>query len=362
MKLTTAGESHGKALVAILEGLPYGVPVSEEKIRHALSLRQKGYGRSERQLSEKDEAQILSGVKDGYSTGSPVAFLIENHVVDSPKEAFCPRAGHADYAGAVKYGVADFSFVLERASARETAVRVAVGSVAEEYLLSFGIELGVRTVSVGNVEDGKNYPFENYQKSEESALGFLDDEKDGEAKKKVEESKERGDTLGGVVEIVVHGLKAGFGSFQTYEEKLDARLVGAAMSVQGAKGVEIGDGFALAKKQGSEAFDAFKAVENKIERSTNRAGGIEGGVSNGQEIVLRVAMKPIPTLQRETESVDLRSKEKARACVVRADVCAVKAFGVIEKGVIALEIASAVCARLGGDTLKEQKERYARLP
>lgn len=378
MKLTTAGESHGKALVAIIEGLPAHIPVDQEKINAELKLRQSGFGRGGRQKIESDQVEILSGVRNGETLGSPVALCIYNRdfvswetvmnagVCDGAevkKKALTKvRPGHADLAGALKYGQTDARNILERASARETAIRVAAGSVYKQYLAPLGVEIASYVREICDIKDGGVYAFNELARAKTSPVGMLDPALEKAAMERISALKEAGDTAGGIVEVRVKGLKSGFGSSMRYADKLDARLAGALVSVQAVKGVEFGLGFQAARRTGKEVHDEiFYREDEGFYRETNRAGGIEGGTSNGEEIVVRVAMKPIPTLMRGLQTVDLVTKTAATAASERSDVCAIFAFSIIVESVVAEVIANAVDKRLGGDTLEQVKDRYEQL-
>ena len=378
MKLTTAGESHGKALVAIIEGVPAHLKINLEAINSELSLRQKGYGRGARQKLEKDEIEILSGVRNGETLGSPIAFCIWNkdyqNWSDCMSVSACNeekmleksltkvRPGHADLTGVLKFEQSDARNVLERASARETAIRVAAGGIFKQYLSTLGVEISGCVREVCSVKDDKEYSFDELKKSKTTELGIVDNEKSELAKQQIDALKISGDTAGGIVEIRVRGLKSGFGSMMTYAEKLDARLAGSLMSIQGVKGVEIGMGFDAARTSGSLVHDEIFYGENGFFRKTNRAGGIEGGTSNGEEIVLKVAMKPIPTLMQGLKTVDYTTKEQAVASSERSDVCAIFALEIIAESVVAEVLANAVSERLGGDTMSQVITRYTALP
>lgn len=378
MKLTTAGESHGKALVAIIEGLPAHLPIDKAKINADLALRQSGYGRGGRQKIEKDEAEILTGVRNRETLGSPVTLCIYNkdyanwqncmsedacdESVMRDKKLTKMRPGHADLTGVIKFAQTDARNILERASARETAIRVASGSVFKQYLSCFGVEIGGYVKEICGVKDEGEYAFAELANAKTTATGMVARQANERAIAKIDELKKAGDTAGGVAEIRIKGLKSGFGSMMTYAEKLDSRLAGALMSIQAIKGVEIGAGFAVAQNSGKAVHDCICYGEQGFYRETNRAGGIEGGMSNGEEIVLHVAMKPIPTLMKGLDTVDYENKEKAVAASERSDVCAVFALEIIAEAVVAEVIANAVSERLGGDTLAEQVQRYTLLP
>lgn len=373
MKLTTAGESHGKGLIAVIEGLPANLKLDIEEINYYLSLRQGGYGRGARQKIERDTVEILSGVRNSLTLGSPVTLLIKNNDYANWSEVMSAekadtslrrltkvRPGHADLAGVLKYGHNDARNVLERASARETAARVAAGTVAKQYLKEIGVEISGFVKAVCGVTDEKDYPFEALDNAKKSRLFMLDKDKEEKAVALLDELKENGDTAGGVLEIRVKGLKSGFGSCMTYDQKLDARLAFAAMSVQAVKGVEIGLGFKAAEMRGSKVHDEIY-YDGGYYRKTNNAGGIEGGMSNGEEIVLRAAMKPIPTLMCGLNTVDIITHESVKAASERSDVCAVCAAEVILESAVAFALAQTVAERLGGDDMREVKERYALL-
>ena len=379
MKLTTAGESHGKALVAIIEGLPAHLQLDIEKINAELALRQSGYGRGARQKIEKDRAEILTGVRNGETLGSPVTLCIYNkdfanwencmgsgecdEAVMQKKSLTKVRPGHADLTGVIKFAQTDARNILERASARETAIRVAAGGVHKQYLSALGVEIGGYVKEVCGVKDEGEYTFDEVLKSKKQPLGMLNEAVQNKAMATIDTLKKAGDTAGGVAEIRVKGLKSGFGNVMTYAEKLDARLAQGLMSIQAVKGVEVGAGFAVGSVSGKYVHDEiFYDEKSGFTRKTNRAGGIEGGMSNGEELVLRVAMKPIPTLMRGLQTVDYVTKESATAASERSDVCAILALEVIAEAVVAQVLADVVSARLGGDTMTEQIKRYNALP
>jgi chorismate synthase len=338
LTLTTAGESHGPALVAIVAGLPAGLALDRDAIDDDLARRQQGYGRSPRQQIETDRVEVLAGLRHGRTLGTPLALVVANRdhanwewgmspwppegeaSGKGTKPVTLPRPGHADLAGTLKFGLADARDALERASARQTAVAVAAGAVAKALVGEIGIEVEGRAVG-DDLED------------------------------RVDAAKAERDTVGGVVEVRARGVPPGFGSYATKEERLDARLAGALMGIQAVKGVEIGAGFELAGKRGSEAHDEILRDERGLYRETNRAGGIEGGVSNGEEIVVRAAMKPLPTLMRPLQSVDLDTGEPAEALVERSDVAALEALAVVAEAAFAFELARAAREKFGGDAL-----------
>ncbi len=378
MKLTTAGESHGKALVAIIEGLPAHLQIDVKKINEALFLRQSGFGRGARQKLEKDEVEILTGVRSGETLGSPVTLCIYNK--DFANWATCMsadkcdeekmqekaltkvRPGHADLTGVLKFNQTDARNVLERASARETAIRVAAGGVYRQYLSTLGVEIAGYVREVCEIKDEGTYAFDEVILSKNSELCMLNPALEEQAKARITQLKQEGNTAGGVAEIRVRGLKSGFGSVMTYAEKLDARLAQGLMSIQAVKGVEVGVGFDAARKSGKDVHDEIFCNGKGVYRETNRAGGIEGGMSNGEELVLRVAMKPIPTLMRGLRTVDNITGEPATAASERSDVCAIFALEVIAESVVAQVLADVVSERLGGDTMAQVQERYFKLP
>lgn len=370
MKLTTAGESHGKALIGILEGLPSNLEIDEEEINAYLALRQSGYGRGGRQKIERDKVDIISGVRNKKTLASPLAFAVVNADYANWKEFMAPegcnesaktltkvRPGHADLAGLIKYGQTDARNILERASARETAVRVVAGTLARQFLRTVGISVSGYVKSVCGVCDENEYEYARLEEAKSQPLFMLDTEKQERAMRLLDELKSEGDTAGGIIEVRVHGLKSGFGSCMQYDKKLDARLAFSVMSVQAVKGVEFGAGFGVADKKGSLVHDEIY-YDGKFKRKTNRAGGIEGGMSNGEDIIIRAAMKPIPTLMKGLNTVDFITKKPEKAASERSDVAAVCAAEIILESVTALTVAQAVKERLGGDDIKETIERY----
>ena len=375
MKLTTAGESHGKGLFAILEGLPAGLKIDCGEIDAWLARRQSGYGRGARQKIERDRAEILTGVRNGVTLGSPMTLAVWNKDYGNWERYMAPegcdvsartltkvRPGHADLTGLKKYGGTDARNILERASARESAVRVAAGAVCRQLLAAIGIEVSGYVRSVGGVTDEREYAFCELSRRLPE-LFMMDEGVQREAMAFIDGCAAAGDTCGGVAELRVKGVKSGFGSCMTYEEKLDARLAAALMSIQAVKGVEVGAGFAAAAARGSRVHDEIFYEEGRgFFRKTNRAGGIEGGMSNGEELVLRVAMKPIPTLMQGLSTVDVCTHEGARAAAERSDVCAILALEVIAESAVCTALAAEVLARTGADNMAELAERYGRLP
>ncbi len=375
MKLSTAGESHGKQLIAILEGLPSNLKIDTDEIDYYLALRQGGYGRGGRQKIEKDKAEILSGVRNTLTLGSPVCITVKNDDYKNWEEYMSPeecdvsqrtltrvRPGHADLAGVVKYDQTDARNILERASARETAIRVAAGCVCRQLLRELGVEVSGYVKEVCGVKDEGVYSFEELARAKREPLFMLDDKKQREAMDLIDALKREGNTAGGLCEIRVKGLKSGFGSCMTYDGKLDGKMAGALMSVQAIKAVEIGMGFDVARTSGRYVHDEIYFEDGRFKRRTNNAGGVEGGMSNGEEIVLRAAMKPIPTLMSGLNTVDYITKEKAIAAGERSDVAAICACEVVLESVAATVVCEEVLNRLGGDNMAELKERYERLP
>jgi chorismate synthase len=387
LRYLTAGESHGPCLTMIIDGVPAGFPIQIEKINHDLWRRQQGYGRGGRMLIEKDEAQVRSGIRWGETIGAPVALGIENRdwknwtkkmsaLPEDRDEKIAvtkPRPGHADLNGALKYDRSDIRDILERASARETVARTAVGSFAKQLLAPFEIRIMGYIRSIGSVAAnlGRLSFKEIYARSEESPVRTADPEAEEKMIALIEECKKEGNTLGGIFEVVVLGLPPGLGSHTQWDRKLDGRLAQALMSIQAMKGVEIGLGFEMARRRGSEVHDEIffdpskdvsegtpRIVPTGFYRGSNNSGGTEGGMSNGAPVIARVAMKPISTLMSPLQSVDLRSKQPADASVERSDVCAAPAAAVVGESVVAFEIARAFLEKFGGDSLREVRRNY----
>ncbi|MGN0808064.1 MAG: chorismate synthase [Candidatus Coproplasma sp.] len=374
MRLTTAGESHGKMLLGIIEGLPSNLPIDIEEINKYLALRQSGYGRGGRQKIETDKVEILSGVRNLKTLGSPVAFCVKNADYANWEGTMAPegadvtkrvltrvRPGHADLTGMIKYAQTDARNILERASARETAVRVAGGTIARQYLRELGVEVSGYVECVCGIQDAAYHTFDELEKAKSQPLFMLDNDKQVKAMELIDDLKAQGDTAGGIVQVRVKGLKSGFGSCMTYSEKLDATLCGALMSVQAIKGVEVGMGFEAGTLPGSKVHDEIVLDGGKYSRITNNAGGIEGGMSNGEEIVLRAAMKPIPTLMKGLKTVDTATGEPTTAAGERSDVAAICACEIILESVVCMALAEVVAKRLGGDNIAEVKGRYSLL-
>ncbi len=369
LRYMTAGESHGKMLLAILDGFPAGLKIDEAAINHDLRLRQGGYGRGGRQKLEQDEVEFLAGTWQGVTLGSPLGLAVKNadYKIERLKELERPRPGHADLAGAIKY-LGSVRGVLERASARETAVRVAVGSLAKQLLQVFGIECLGYVVELGVLKasaEGQSMA-EIRQAREQSVIYMPTTELDERAVQYIDEVAEACDTLGGVLEVQVTGLPIGLGTHTQWDLRLDGRLARAVMAVQAIKGVEIGLGFEAARRVGSQVHDAIRFDPEQSEwpslgytRPTNNAGGLEGGMTNGQPLVIRAAKKPISTLRRGMESINLETKQPQPANYERSDVCAVSAAAIIVEAVVAFEVASALLEKLGGDSLLELQDRWA---
>jgi len=382
LRYLTAGESHGPQLTAIIEGMPAGIPLQADTINLELARRQQGYGRGDRMKIEKDTVEILSGVRWGETLASPVTLVVKNRDWANwnermsplaehrdPSQAVTrPRPGHADLGGVMKYDHADVRNILERSSARETAVRVAVGAAARALLSVFGIRVGGYVSELGGViAKSPDAPLEElWSIAARSELFCCDRDAEQEMKRMIDHAKSGGDTLGGVVEVQVSGVPPGLGSYVQWDRKLDARLAMALMSIQAIKGVELGIGFEAARLTGSLVHDEIFRDAGRIDqgaasayfRNTNRAGGIEGGMSNGETIVLRAAMKPIPTLYAPLRSVDIRTHEPFEAVVERSDTCAVPAALVVAEAVVAIEIANAFLEKFGGDSLPEIRRNY----
>jgi chorismate synthase len=361
LEYLTAGESHGKGLLAILEGFPAGVKIDEAFINAELKARQSGYGRGGRMAIESDRVEIWSGIRGEETIGAPIGLLIKNRdcrIEDLPPVT-APRPGHADLAGAMKFGFSDARNVLERASARETASRVALGALAQIMLREFGIEVLSRVVSIGGIAARTDLGAEGEKHRKESLLNCPDPIAEKKMIERIEEAKKSGDTLGGVFQVVARAIPPGLGSYTQADRRLDARLSAALMSIPAIKAVGIGLGFSAASSPGSEVHDEIVCTEKGLCRLTNRAGGIEGGLSNGEEIVLLAAMKPIPTLMKPLQTVDLKTGQAASAAQERSDVCAVPAASVVGRNVAALVLAEAFLEKFGGDSLAEIRRNFS---
>ncbi|HEY6103285.1 MAG TPA: chorismate synthase [bacterium] len=362
LRFLTAGESHGPGLTVIIEGLPAGLRLSRDDINPQMARRQVGYGRSPRMKLETDQVEIVSGLMGGETIGAPVTLRIENRDVriDEPPLTR-PRPGHADLAGTMKYGFADVRRALERASARETAARVAAGAVSQTFLAEFGLTVFSHVVEIGTV--GIRTRPSRWEEipplAEASDLRCVDEAAEVQMHAAIEAAKKAGDTLGGVFEVVALGVPPGLGSYAHWDRKLDGRLAQAVMSIHAVKGVEIGSGFEVARTPGSLAHDEIHySAERGYYRQTNRAGGMEGGVTNGEPVVIRGAMKPLSTLMEPLLSVDLATKEPSRGAVVRSDVCAVPAAGVVGEAMVAVVLADALLEKFGGDAMSDIRTAF----
>ena len=374
-RFTTAGESHGKALIAIIEGLPSGVSIDLDKLNHELWRRQQGYGRGGRMKIETDKAEILTGVRHGKTLGSPITLLIENRdfvhwteIMSSepietepknPRIVKRPRPGHADLAGGQKFQTRDLRDILERASARETAARVACGAIAKQLLENFGVEIRSHVIKLGKLPE---VPLEKTWSEiigikEDSPLSVADEKIQNEMIELIDEAKKNGDTLGGIFEVVAKNVTIGLGSHTSWREKLDGRIAQAIMSIQAVKAVELGEGVANAGRFGSEVHDEI-VYQEEFKRTTNRAGGLEGGITNGEELRVRGYLKPIATLKKMLRSVDIDSKQEELAAFERSDVTAVPAAGVIGEAMLAIVLANSMREKFGGDSLEEMKRNF----
>lgn len=375
MRYLTAGESHGPQLTTIIEGLPAGMPITNEDINKDLGRRQKGHGRGRRMQIEKDQAFISSGIRHGYTLGSPVALVVENddwkhwtkimgseglseeEAEEIKRKITRPRPGHADLNGGIKYGHRDLRNVLERSSARETTVRVAAGAVAKKLLALLGIEVASHVLEIGGIKaEPPQYDTiqQLQQVTEESAVRCFDKNVEQQMKDAIDDAKQKGDSIGGVVEVIVEGMPVGVGSYVHYDRKLDAKLASAIVSINAFKGVEIGIGFEAAHRFGSDVHDEIIWDKDKgYHRKTNRLGGFEGGMTTGMPIVVRGVMKPIPTLYKPLKSVDIDTKEVFEASVERSDSCAVPAAAVVAEAVVAWELATAIVEQFPSDRFDE---------
>jgi chorismate synthase len=377
-RFLTGGESHGKGLVAIAEGMVADLCLEEKYINKELKRRQQGYGRGSRMKIEEDKAEIVAGVLHGFTTGSPIALFITNRDWQNWKEQLsvstiqegvepvtCPRPGHADLAGVTKYGLKDIRPIIERASARETASRVAVGAIARRFLDEFGVSIHSHTRSIGQhcLEQDRTGHID-WQQVEASPVRCADADLEKVMMSAIDEAKASGDTLGGVFEVIASSVPIGLGSHVSWDRRLDGRIAQVIMSINAVKGVEIGTGFTSAGLKGSQAHDVIQPSDDRNGKGsrwrhgTNRAGGMEGGISNGEDIIVRAAVKPIATLASPLPSIDLRSREKVKAHYERSDVCVVPAAGVIGEAVLAIVLADALLEKFGGDNLKETLTNY----
>ncbi len=373
LRFLTAGESHGKALSIVLEGMVAGLPLSEDHIYRDLRRRQGGYGRGDRMKIEQDRAEILSGVRHGLTLGSPISMLIRNKDWENWQESMSVspvnreiekvsrlRPGHADLAGALKYGQEDLRNILERASSRETASRVAAGAVAKRFLEEFSIKVRSHVTNIGGVSSIQNLPI-SWESVEASPVSCSEEEASAKMVAAIDSAKKDGDTLGGVFEVIAEDVPVGLGSHVHWDRRLDGAIAQAIMSIPAVKAVEIGAGFAQANLRGSEVHDIIEYHTGEAKqwrRPTNRAGGMEGGISNGEPIVVRAAVKPIATMVRPLSSVDFKTRKTAPAHYERSDVCIVPAAGVIGEAMLALVLADFILEKFGGDHLRHTKDNY----
>lgn len=374
LKFLTAGESHGRCLIGIMDGIPSGLEIFENDINTELSRRQKGFGRGGRMEIEKDRVEVLSGIRWGKTLGSPIALMIQNRDWENWKEAMSvspvymgssppvtrPRPGHADLAGVIKYSHRDIRDVLERSSARETSMRVALGAIAKRLIGEFGIKVISHVIEIGGVKaDIKGLSLEELEaKAEGSDVRCADPSASQKMIDRIKETMDRGDSLGGIFEVIASGLPVGLGSYTQWDKRINGRLAKAMMSIQAIKGVETGIGFGMANKLGSEVHDEIFYESSRFYRKTNNAGGIEGGMTNGEDIVLRAVMKPIPTLRKPLKSVDIITKEPFNATYERSDICAVPSASVVGEAMVALELADAMIEKFAGDSIEEMKRNF----
>ncbi|MCH7783021.1 chorismate synthase, partial [candidate division KSB1 bacterium] len=379
LRYLTGGESHGKSLVGILEGMPAGLPINIEEINHQLYRRQQGHGRGGRMKIEKDKVMILSGIRFGETTGSPISVEVENkdwenwqkrmnpeniEEKERPDQITIPRPGHADLAGSVKYGHSDIRNIIERASARETAVRTALSGITRQFLSEFGIDIGSHVVEIqkvkSNAEFSVNEVLEESKRADNSPVRSLDPEAESKMISVIDEAKENGDTVGGRIEIVAAEMPVGLGSHTQWDRRLDGAIAGAMMAIPAIKAVEIGMGVETGRRFGSKVHDPIikDVSKNQIKRRSNNAGGIEGGISNGQPVIVYITMKPISTLLSALDSVDLKSREEVKARVERSDICAVPAASIVGEAVLSLVLAKAFLDKFGGDHIKDVRNAF----
>jgi chorismate synthase len=377
LRFETAGESHGECLVATLTGLPAGIPISLDAVNRELWRRQQGFGRGGRMKIETDKVEIVAGVRHSKTIGSPIAIIVRNKdwknwteaqpveegAEDKRKPVTRPRPGHADLAGAIKYNFQDARYILERASARETTARVAVGAIAKAFLAEFGIGILSHVIQVGDVRLERNAEWQelvDLSQRDEVLLGCVDHQTEQRMKQVVDQAYRTGDTVGGIFEVMAHNVPPGLGSHITWDTRLDGRLAQAIVSMQAVKGVEIGFAAEGAAAFGSRVQDTihYNREERRFTRGANRAGGLEGGMTNGQDVLARGFLKPISTLRRPLESVDLETREPALAAYERSDICVVPAAGVIGEAMVAIILAQAVLEKFGGDSLGETRRNF----
>jgi len=362
IRFLTAGESHGEYLVGIIEGFPSNMYLDVNYINNELKRRQSGFGRSNRMSIEKDEAVILSGVNNNFTTGNPISILIKNRGTNIDVDRIIrPRPGHGDLSGMLKYNHQDAKNVMERASARETAMRVAVGSICKLLLNEFNIRIYSHVVQIGPIKSiDKNYveDEEILLQADKSPLRVLNKESEELMIKEIERAKDEGDTLGGVFEVIGKNIPVGLGSYASWDRRIDGIIAGCIMSIPGIKGIEFGLGFDVANRLGSQVHDEIYYDGKRYFRKTNNAGGIEAGVSNGENIVFRAVMKPIPTLKKPLKTVNITTKEEDLAQFVRSDVCAVPSASIVAENMFAYVLANEMIAKFGGDSVEEMKTNY----
>jgi chorismate synthase len=363
LRYLTSGESHGKCLLSILDGMPAGLHIDKAEIDKELRRRMFGYGRGKRMSIESDKVQVLSGLRRSVTIGSPIALMVENidQSIDALPVVLNPRPGHADLAGALKYGLGDVRSVLERASARETVARVSVGAVCRMLLAEFGIRITSHVIVIGGIAaETRVLPFDRIVwQAEKSPVRCADRVASELMCMEIDKAQEECDTLGGAFEVIVKGSPPGLGSYAQWDRRLDGALSRAVMSIQAVKGVSFGAGFEVAILRGSKLHDEIFYKKNKgFFRKTNNAGGLEGGVTNGENIVLQAAMKPIATLRKPMASVNVRTKKSVKATVERSDVCAVPAAGIVAESAVAVEVANAMIEKFGGDSVSEMRRNY----
>ncbi|MBU5345490.1 chorismate synthase [Paenibacillus sp. FSL W7-1279] len=377
LRFLTAGETHGPQLTTIIEGLPSNLELDFEALNFQLHRRQKGYGRGRRMQIEKDTAQILGGVRHGYTTGAPIALVVQNNDWkhwqnimnvepiegndEVKRRVHRPRPGHADLNGGLKYNLKDLRNVLERSSARETTVRVAVGAIARQFLAQFGVKVAGQVIRIGEIEaPPHNLSIDELiERTEASSVRVVDEETEKKMEAYIDQIKKEGDSIGGIVECIIEGVPVGLGSHVQYDRKLDGRIAQGVMSINAFKGVEVGIGFEAGQLPGSQVHDEIMYSEERgYHRATNRLGGFEGGMTNGMPIVVRGVMKPIPTLYKPLQSVDIDTKEAFTAQVERSDACAVPAASVVMEHVVTWEVAKAFLEKFGGDSMEEIHANY----
>jgi chorismate synthase len=363
IRFLTSGESHGEQLTGIVEGIPANLEIDLDFINNELKRRQKGFGRSERMSIEMDEVNILSGVYNGLTTGNPIGISIANRGrLKELSEITRPRPGHADFSGAIKYNQTNIRNVLERASARETAMRVAIGSICKLMLKKFNIEIYSHVIEIGGIKSKKTLYsgtfLDEIKNADSSPVRVIDDKAESDILKKIQKTGDAGDTLGGSIEIVASGVSIGLGNYISWDSKLDGKIAQAIMSIPGIKSVEIGLGHEFSGRYGSEVHDEIFYDDNGYYRVTNNAGGIEGGISNGEDIIIRCTMKPIPTLKKPLNSVDMVTKKVALAQVERSDVCAVPSASIVGEHMLGIVLANEMIGKFGGDSIEEMNRNF----